>query len=629
MPLIPQFKLPGSISKAQTLLLLTLLPMGLILILSVPVGGGFDEIEHLRRTWEMSALHFIPNSKLGEEMPVPAIYEELSYREQPIVRDVERDYWRRYGSLPLGARGYTSVGAATRSVYSPPLLLPQTLAVRYLGRKFDLPALPVLYGARLGGLLGYLALAYLAVRFIPVGKWTLAVLAAAPMMLFQASTVTADTLSNGFSLLFIGGALAVVGKDRIGRWGVLSLLGLTALLFTAKANNAPLALVPLLLVRPRQFRAKALYGITLAGITLLFFIEIVGWNALAYPGGDVMISQAGPLEHLLALSSRPFRFLVQLVGDLAVNGIDYLRGWIAAYGYYYWPVPLLVYWLWGGALVAAVAVDSQEGTHDRRDRWAFVGGWLSCYLATAMLLQFISVSPGSGQLRELQGRYLSGFMPLLPLAAVGSLRLAALRERDWVIGSLGAPALALFALGAVLSYHLPCGSSYYQFGLCYQPNYKNWSPELASPPTSPPLAAGNRLEQSFEAECDGLTEVRLWARSPADRSGGAAAFSVSEVGVSDELLTTEIEFESFPVDGFLRLTFEPQWSSRGRRYSLGVRGLDAVDEAPVLVYTQRPEYARGRLLVNGFPLEDDLFFQAGCLTGLARLRYRLTTALSP
>jgi hypothetical protein len=196
-------------SAPELFVIIGLLVVGTFCCFWIPVGGGFDEEQHLIRVWEMSAWQFIPNDVHAPQLPFPAIYHNLSLVQQPFRSILQPEFLSPDAHLSLGADDYIYGYLTTYSSYSPPLLLPQALVMRYLGRRFGLPALDVLYACRLAGLLSYLLLAWLAVRLVPFGKWPLAILAISPMAIYQAATVTADTISNGIGLLFIGGCLAV------------------------------------------------------------------------------------------------------------------------------------------------------------------------------------------------------------------------------------------------------------------------------------------------------------------------------------------------------------------------------------------------------------------------------------
>jgi hypothetical protein len=527
--------LPGEITRWQSLVLATFILGGLVTAFAVPVGGGFDEIQHLRRAWEMSAFEFIPNSRLGSAMAVPAIFRELSYRELPIVRAVGPDYWERYGQLHLDSKGWSRQSVSTRSIYTPPLLLPQSLVLRYLGRKYDLPFLPTLSAMRISGLLAYSLLAYLAIRLVPFGKWAMVVLSVLPTSMFQAATVTADSISNGLAMLFIGGSLRIASQTRIDRKGSVALVALAALLFLAKANLLPLILLPFLLIRPSKFDSRILFALTILSVAALLLVEVVGWNLAAYPADGVMISPVGPVEHLEYFLRSPFRVAGSLLLDLSVNGADYLQGWVAATGYYYWPPSTIGFLLFAAALVISTIFADGAADIRPRTRWALLLTFIAAYAATALLLQVINTEPGSGEVRELQGRYLTGGMPLLFMALVGI-------RPNWPVLSnpLLAPltilGLAAYVAGLVLAYHVPCGPSYYNLGTCLMPRYKNWAPW--DHPTAP-VTSSNELRQGLLVECDGLSELRLFVDA-SEAEGATTRFrvlSASGATVLDQRLT--------------------------------------------------------------------------------------------
>lgn len=608
----PSLTLPGEINRWQSIVLAFMVLSGIVASFAVPVGGGFDEIQHLRRAWEMSAFEFIPNSRLGPEMPVPSIFRELSYREQPIVRAVGPGYWGEYGDLPLDSRGWTSRRVSTRSIYSPPLLLPQSLILRYMGRKYDLPFLWTLAVMRISGLLVYSALAYLSVRLIPFGKWPMLVLAALPTSLFLASTVTADTISNGLALLFVGGALRVSMRDRIDRQGAAMLIILSALLFLAKPNLVPLALLPFVLARPSRFAGRALYGLTVAAILGLLALEFVGWNLLAYPREGVMISPAAPADHLASFLEQPFWVVGALLKDLLANGADYFLGWMAAYGYYYWPPPTLSILLVLTAIVLSLFSSEDGGLIERRTRLALLATWIVAYATTALMLQIINVDPGTGEVREIQGRYLTGAMPLLVLALTG-LRLPRVHSRSWLVGSATILGLGTYVAGLVLAYHVSCGTRYYEPGVCLIPRYKNWAPwDHPTPPISHPIV----LRQEILVECDGLSELRLWVNSE-KAADGATRFQLRHRMAPGPVLDEQIANWELPQGEWVRLGFERQPQSEGEVYILLVRGEGVGQEGVTLGMTVRPEYEAGQLYLGGEEVGQDLFFQYGCSTGFS------------
>lgn len=128
----------------------------------------------MARVWEMSALEFIPNEKLGSEAsPYPKLLKDVSYRRQVLIRPVPFDYLAEYSGMPIDGEGYYYGPIRTWTVYSPALLMPQALVFRYFGTKLGLSFLTVFFSVRMVTLLSYVALAWLAVRVVPFGKWTM------------------------------------------------------------------------------------------------------------------------------------------------------------------------------------------------------------------------------------------------------------------------------------------------------------------------------------------------------------------------------------------------------------------------------------------------------------------------
>lgn len=614
----------GTISKGQAFIILLLLPLGLIATLMIPVGGGFDEEQHLWRAWEMSALEFIPNSKLGPDLPVPKIFFDMSYRQQPIIRPVEPGFWSDYGDLPIDAEGWVYDQASTRSVYSPALLLPQSMILRYLWSKFDLPALPVFYLARIVGLISYIFLALLAVYLIPYGKWMLSILAVAPMALFQASTISADPLSTGIGLLFIGGSLAIASVTELDwkHWGGILLL--ISLLFLAKVNLIPLVLLPFLIIRPSQFKARPAYILLVVTTCLLFGIEVVGWQFIVSSVDTASTEGSTIVTRLLYLLLHPGEYSLSLVADLGKNGLYYLRGWIAAYGYYYWQVPTLTYVLYGLALLTSLFFDKGPLSPSRRERIAFLIILVIGYLATAISLQLTAEPLGSTTAHELHGRYFTAILPLGMFALLGLPFTEKLSIPSWLGVALTTAALMVYTAGLVLSYHVVCGNSFYSFRVCYQPQYKNWAPDQVF---SPPISDDLTLAQEFVAECEGLSHVRVWTDASNSDPDGMTSFSITRAKDQRTIYNQSISNNSILSGDWIYLIFPTEYDSINNVYLLEIQPSGESESlGPRFGYTVLREYELGDLFENDVPINQDLFFQYGCRTGLGGIWARISAA---
>jgi uncharacterized membrane protein len=609
------------LSAPETFLIVALLAFGLIACLATPLSAGYDEETHFIRAWEMAHLYLVPNEQLGAQLPFPALYWDLSYRRQPIVDAVEPGFWRRYGAFSLDARDYIYANVETRSVYSPALLLPQALVLRYLGLSLQLPALVVYYVCRMAGLLSYLLLCWLAVRLIPYGKWLLAILIISPMAVFQASTISADTISNGIGFFFLGACLALAGAGEIGWKKWLMLLGLLALLFLGKVNLIFLALIPFLLIRPSRFSMRYGYALLVVAALALFLAEVVGWNAVAYSRFTRALEGANPGDQLAFIFSQPLLFLKIIAQDVWLNTPAYMQGWVGVYGYNYWPVPALTYALYPLAVFAGLWARAGEPLPDKSTRLLFAALFVVGFFLSIVSL-YVAFTPARSLLvAGVQGRYFTVIMPLLFLSVLGLPHFGStwdakspLRHPGHGPWLLAASALLVYTIGLLLSYHVPCGSEYYRWSLCYQPQYKNWAPESVS---SPPVSASLTLTQEIVPACSGMRELSVWVNSNGVDPAGRTTLVLRAPTQEKDVIQQSSENARLPEGGWLTVSFPPEWDSEDQLYLLRLSSstLDGIR----LGYSAKPEYLRGRLLENEESLGADLLFQYGCIAGLQRL----------
>ncbi len=172
--------------------------------------------------------------------------------------------------------------------------------------------------------------------------------------------------------------------------------------------------------------------------------------------------------------------------------------------------------------------------------------------------------------------------------------------------------LVLYVVGMYLSYHVPCGSQYYQPGLCFQPYYKNSAPDdLYSPPISNQLT----LTQEIVPECNGMTELRVWVNAKGASPDGSTDFILKDINLDRELINLSIINSELPNGDWFPLSFAPDWASDGKFYLLTIRKDGQGDLGPRIAYTQRSEYTAGKMYENDQPILKDLIFQTGCIAG--------------
>jgi hypothetical protein len=471
----------------------------------------------------------------------------------------------------------------------------------------------------LAGLLSYVILVWLAMRLMPFGKWILLVLAASPMALFQATTISTDAISNGIGFLFIAGCLRAAQLKEIDWRECGNLFLLIFLLFLAKLNLLPLVLLPFLLIPASKFTSKGIYAFLLATTVILFVVEVAGWNILTSTRLDPLLAnEANLTAQLLYIVDHPFIFLQTILRDFITNGLVYFRGWINGYGYYYWTPPQIVSLFFLLSLGSALLSGSAPDPVDKKSHIVFIFLFVAGYLATILSL-YVSFTPvGLDEILGVQGRY---FIPLalllfLSISSLVDTKKIAVSSPKWVAGFL-AITLSLNIAGIILSFYVPCGTTFYQTGLCYQPLYKDFTSETR---LSPPITNEVSLTQEIQVACNGLTELRVLMTPSVPADKGLTRFILHDQVKDQTLMDSSVSNDQISAETWYALNFDPDWSSTGKKYILEILSTStSTDHGLRFLYSPQPELDLGKLSENGQAVQEDIVLQYGCITGLRKI----------
>jgi hypothetical protein len=316
--------------------------------------------------------------------------------------------------------------------------------------------------------------------------------------------------------------------------------------------------------------------------------------------------------------SQPLTFLLVVIQDLIANGWTYLQGWINGYGYYYWTPPQIVSFLFLLGLGFVVAMDSTHLQLDRKSRISLLLVFVIGYFATAGAMYTTFTPVGADQIFGIQGRYLIPLvlLLLLSLAGLAWTRKAVVSSPKWTVIFLSA-ALFLNALGIFLSFHVPCGSTFYQTGLCYRPLFRDFSSETHA---SQPVSSEISLVREMHVQCDGLAELRILVLPSASTDQGITRFVLQDPANDQTLLDTSIPNAQISTEDWYPLSFEPDWHSAGKRYILTISSMKTTTEQGLrFLYTPQPGPDLEGFYENGVPMDEDLVLQHGCATGLRKL----------
>ena len=597
------------LKQPEFVFLIIALLSGAFLCFLIPNQAGFDEGDHMAYIWELSNGYFIPNQGLSKGPYYPGAFADISYRNQRFYYPVDPNYFAIYGNERIDLSVFLDY--QTRSSYLPTLYLPQAFVMGLLGRIYNAPALVIFYTCRALYLLGYILLTFFAIRLISYGKWLLAVLALAPMAMFQASTVSPDAYTNGACFLFLAWMLKLAFQDQPIGWRQFWVtVGVTTLLLSVKLDGA--FLLPLfLLLFWKSFQSKKMLPLLGAAVLFLFSVLSIGWNLLVYSTFYQNRSGYSIAGQLSFIATHLVQFGGIFLRNIISNGFIYLRDWIASYGYGDAHVPTITYLPFLLALAIAWLFSAPSRPIAIRTRLILIFGGIFGSICTILIFYLTLNLVGATTIGNVLGRH---FVPILPLLIFGLVpgRMLVSRKAVWLaLAALGIGAvlaLAFFMSGIYLSFYTYCGASLYTPGLCYQPHYKNWDRNAYS---TPPVTQNVTLEQSFEAQCSPFHTIRVWNNSPALTMPGETMFTLKS-GDGSVLSNVLVSNRSIAGLGWVEVSFPPIIDATGKQFEIVITS-DVVEAKSALSFdVSDRRYYRWGMSVNGEPEEDDLIFQYGC-----------------
>ncbi len=435
MPQVAQMR-PGQPHAAQAFVVLAL-AFGLLWGFITPPFDAPDEPRHLQRAWLLSQGRVaVPGSERGGGGAIPASLMRL---HPPYTHGTSSC---RHSSDELLASLASPLDSARMSdeirtpiLYGPIGYLPQA-ALLAPARWLGIGAGGALYVARLANLLAWTGLCALAIACAPARRWTLASAALLPMSLFQASTVSADAVTNALALLLLALVLRAAASERAERWELAAIVGVIALLGLGKPGYSLLALLAPAIGVDRFDHANQRRRFVAAAVAVGVIVPGAWWATVQYVG-PFPYPNADPAEQLSELARAPWQLLAVVVGTLGERAFDFARGTIGVLGRLDVALPAAAY-LGYALLLPAVALVDRAGTPRLESRpravMALVAG---VGVATIVGLLYLSATPlGASRVTGIQGRYFLPFVPL-GLVALPVLRGLPPAAAGWVVAGWG------------------------------------------------------------------------------------------------------------------------------------------------------------------------------------------------
>jgi len=361
-----------------------------------------DEIYHLSH-----AFYLTQNDK--NQHPINAIISaaelHLHYRHTPILFQEKRAY---FSQLPLHLQS-TLQTHYTKHYFMFPYI-PSSIGI-YIGKTFELSWLDIIYVARLANLFVWLMCTYLAIRLIPIGKWLFSLIVLSPMSLFQAASISIDSLANGLSFLLVALILKFAMEKEKQRFLFLGIIVTSIFLALTKAPY--FILIGLLFLIFTQQPAKFNRYLPIALGLVLIILFVLG--SILFLGKDSSGFLKIAFEQILGIFQHPIAYFEIVFETIRREGLSLINGWVGIFGWLEIPLPKWFVIVHIGMLFTyAIATSNEERQLNNSSKF-IIFSLLILGILTILTTLYIIETPllKLPYIDGLQGRY---FVPLGILA---------------------------------------------------------------------------------------------------------------------------------------------------------------------------------------------------------------------
>ena len=298
----------------------------------------------------------------------------------------------------------------TTAIYFPHLYLPQAAGIA-MGRLMGLPVIASLYAGRVFNLLAWLCLVYFAIRLAPVFKWLLLLLALTPTSLLQSSSLSADALTNGLSILLVAMFLRYAYDNGKGKWMPALILGLSALVAVSKLYFQFIFLS--LLVPVERIGSRKKYWLFISLLVITTTVAVLLWRDYAKDLYVNVLPSVSPPDQLRYILHNPGNYLAVLWNTLSRDSGSIITTFVGKLGHYDHVLPEWFIGVHVLILLLVASLDSErEVMISLRQKIVLSAVFiLSClWIFTSQYLAWTNV--GAPVAEGVQGRY---FIPAVPL----------------------------------------------------------------------------------------------------------------------------------------------------------------------------------------------------------------------
>ena len=415
---------------------------GLKLVFVNPPWQTNDEDRHFYNAFALSEGHISPhveNGKIGWPMPTSLIESVRSFQGFPFSSTnlLSKEKINSLRNQALKARTVSFCDTPSAGILPFPYI-PSAIMIK-LGGIFKSSPIWLGWWGRIGSLLAYLAIIFIALKNTPHFKPILMVIALSPMALYQGSSVSYDALSFAFLFLLFSLVIKYYYQETPITLKQVILFFLIAFAQKCSKDGYFIAYFTLFAININKFESKKVYF--LAGLLLLVasFLPSYLWNSyigsLQLPGGKFQVDFA--FDSTLNIKyhlNDPINTIFVLIQNTFNQGKTWIGSSIGRFGYSYTLFPDWIIILQLSVYSFVVFFEKPRKLLSLKFRAVLLVFALLNVIAL-IAVGLIIISPvGANYIFGMQGRY---FTPLLPFLFLGVFYLPFFADREkllkWIV----------------------------------------------------------------------------------------------------------------------------------------------------------------------------------------------------
>ncbi|MFV0250421.1 MAG: DUF2142 domain-containing protein [Bacilli bacterium] len=398
--------------KIENIFLCFAIILGLSYLLAIPIGRVPDEQTHFLRAYEISEGYLVSDKSSkgsgGRELSndVIKIFESESQR---------LNYKSMYENIKIEKSTETNFQLfPNTALYAFICYIPQAMGI-FIGKILGLPTLMLAYLGRLFNLATWISIMYFTIKKIPLKKLAIFAFAFMPMSLQEASSLSADALTNAMAFALIGFVfyMKYEKKGLMNKKEMILMILLAIIMSMCKIVYLPLCLTLFLIPKDRFKSNKDKYTKI---ILLAIFVVLINfiWLCISATFLNEIREGVNSGEQVKFVLTNPINYLQVLFYTVYNNFHLYIIHFVgASLCYFDVNLSLIYIYLYLLILIIILLFDSNKKI-DKSDKFMMLFVIIACMLLmfTSLYVQWTYLK--SNIIDGVQGRY---FIPLLlPLA---------------------------------------------------------------------------------------------------------------------------------------------------------------------------------------------------------------------